>query len=152
MYYNDAHRRVEIPSDKRPHSFTPSLTHSPRVTITRIASASPLHSLCSWQPEKLEYFCESQPFPKTKLRDLKRRALARYKESVELKGRAANGAKLPFVECYKEYVQPGEFAEHLFEQLQATIKKDFAGQRKSTGAPERGDEGGEARRGAPRGG
>ena len=42
------------------------------------------------EADQLEYYCEQQPFPKTKLRDLKRRVLARYKESNDLFGETAD--------------------------------------------------------------
>lgn len=53
--------------------------------------------------DQLTYFCETQPFPKSKLRDLKRRALGRYKESVELKVRSCS---LPYMGRVRRRVVP----------------------------------------------
>ena len=71
-------------------------------------------------------FSEKDAFGRKNLRDLKRRLEARYKESEEFGGGSASGARLPIVECMREYYQPEKFAEHLHADLVQAIEKDYA--------------------------
>ena len=77
-------------------------------------------------PEEAAACKEQDAFGKSKLRDLKRRLESRHRESEELSGGCASGAKLPFVHCCREYAQPGEFAEALNTDLIAAIEQDYA--------------------------
>ena len=60
-----------------------------------------------------------------KLEQLKRRISSRHEESVKMKGLTRLPTKLPPVECCREYVEPAEFAEHVYQDLYQAIERDF---------------------------
>lgn len=60
-----------------------------------------------------------------RLADLKHRIRKRAAESEKHNGRALNRSTLPYVECLREYENPSDFAELVYQDLQkcATSKK-----------------------------
>lgn len=70
-------------------------------------------------------FIEPDPRVMKRLVDLKRRIRARAAESEKYHGGAVTGARLPFVECCRDYDEPADFAKMLYEDLLMAIKRDY---------------------------
>lgn len=75
--------------------------------------------------DQKDAFVDADPKVQRKLMDLKRRIRARAAESDKYDGLAVSKAKLPFVECCREYEQPEDFAKLLYDDLLVAIKRDF---------------------------
>ncbi|KAL1499076.1 hypothetical protein AB1Y20_013591 [Prymnesium parvum] len=75
--------------------------------------------------EEREIYYDPDKMAQIKLRNLKRRIVQRVKESEANSGRAADGSRLPFVECYREYTEPADFAEHVYVDLLKAIERDY---------------------------
>jgi hypothetical protein len=70
-------------------------------------------------------FIDDDRVAQSRLSDLKKRIRRRAEESSKHHGRAVNGAKLPFVECVREYARPEDFAGRLYRDLSSAINRDF---------------------------
>lgn len=70
-------------------------------------------------------FIEPDPMVMRKLEELKRRVRARAVESEKYHGNSVSGAKLPFVECCRDYGQPADFAKMVYDDLLMAIQRDY---------------------------
>ena len=83
-------------------------------------------AFCDSVPEEERpFYVDADPQTQKKLTDLKKRIRARAAESDRMRGASFTGAKLPIVECCRDYEYPEDFAEMVYNDLTVAIKRDF---------------------------
>lgn len=83
-------------------------------------------AFCDTVPEEERpFYVDADPQTQKKLTDLKKRIRARAAESDRMRGASFTGAKLPIVECCRDYIYPEDFAEMVYNDLTVAIKRDF---------------------------
>ncbi|KAL1515510.1 hypothetical protein AB1Y20_002132 [Prymnesium parvum] len=75
--------------------------------------------------EERVHFKEQDKEGIKRLADLKHRIRKRAAESEKHNGRALNRSTLPYVECLREYENPSDFAELVYQDLQKAIERDY---------------------------